>query len=141
VVGPGKSGDFNGDGSADILLRHTSGILHTWLLNGTSIAAAARPGASGATDGRGVADFNGDGKADLLMRHTSGVFYIWPERHEHHGRRLAGGAGLDWTVEGLGDFNGDGKADILLRHTSGAFYIWLMNGTTIVGVGSPAGPA
>ena len=36
-----------------------------------------------------------------------------------------------------GDFNGDGKADILWRHSSGTVYVWLMNGTTVIGAGSP----
>ena len=47
-----------------------------------------------------------------------------------------GSVGLDWTIQGVGDFNGDGKADILWRHTSGLVGIWLMNGTSIVGMGS-----
>jgi hypothetical protein len=38
----------------------------------------------------------------------------------------------------VGDFNGDGKADILWRHSSGLVYVWLMDGTTIIGEGSPA---
>ena len=36
-----------------------------------------------------------------------------------------------------GDFNGDGKADILWRNASGEVYEWLLNGTNIIGEGSP----
>jgi hypothetical protein len=37
------------------------------------------------------------------------------------------------------DFNGDGKSDILWRHTSGTVYEWVLNGTNIIGQGSPGG--
>ena len=30
----------------------------------------------------------------------------------------------------------DGKADILWRHTSGATYLWLMNGLSVLSIGS-----
>jgi hypothetical protein len=36
-----------------------------------------------------------------------------------------------------GDFNGDGRADILWRNASGEVYVWLMNGTNLIGAGSP----
>jgi hypothetical protein len=40
----------------------------------------------------------------------------------------------------VGDVNGDGKADLVWRNTSdGNTAIWLMNGTTIVSSGFPAG--
>src|SRR5205085_1360931 len=78
VVTSGRSGDFNGDGTADILWRHTSGAVYEWLLNGTSIIGQGSPG-SASTDWTivGVGDFNGDGTADILWRHTSGLVYIW----------------------------------------------------------------
>ena len=49
-----------------------------------------------------------------------------------------GSADLSWTIQGVGDFNGDGKADILWRHSSGLVYIWLLDGTSIIGSGSPS---
>jgi hypothetical protein len=45
----------------------------------------------------------------------------------------------DWTIVSVGDLNGDTKADILWRHTSGALSIWFMNGTSVIGTGSPGG--
>jgi hypothetical protein len=35
------------------------------------------------------------------------------------------------------DLDGDGRSDILWRHTSGGVYEWLMNGTSVIGQGSP----
>ncbi|HXJ83042.1 MAG TPA: FG-GAP-like repeat-containing protein [Candidatus Methylomirabilis sp.] len=37
------------------------------------------------------------------------------------------------------DFNGDGRSDILWRHSSGVVYEWQLNGTTVIGTGSPGG--
>jgi hypothetical protein len=48
-----------------------------------------------------------------------------------------GGSDSDWHIVGVGDFNGDGRADILWRHTSGFVSQWLVDGTTIIGAGSP----
>src|SRR5262249_60061588 len=43
-----------------------------------------------------------------------------------------------WTVAGTGDFNGDGVSDILWYNTtSGQVVIWLINGTSVIGGGSP----
>ena len=71
-------GDFNGDGKADILWRHTSGALYTWFMDGTRIPNSGVPGNQG-TDWsvQGVGDFNGDHKADIVWRHTSGGFSTW----------------------------------------------------------------
>src|SRR5882724_8417633 len=49
------------------------------------------------------------------------------------------GAGPCTTSTRRGDFDGDGKSDILWRHTSGTLYQWLLNGTTVIGAGSPGG--
>jgi hypothetical protein len=37
----------------------------------------------------------------------------------------------------VGDLNGDGKADILWWNSSGEVYEWLLNGTSVIGSGSP----
>ncbi|MBM0203756.1 matrixin family metalloprotease [Micromonospora sp. STR1s_5] len=89
VLGPEwqllSSGDFNGDGSADLLWKNTSGQLALWEMNGTAI----NPSASGAVTYNGsavtlgpewklasVGDVNGDGTSDLLWDNgsTSGLW-------------------------------------------------------------------
>lgn len=30
-------GDFNGDGKTDVLWRHSSGAVHAWLIDGTTV--------------------------------------------------------------------------------------------------------
>jgi hypothetical protein len=70
--------DFNNDGKADILWRHTSGTVAMWLMNGASITSNLGV-ATIPTDWTivGVGDFNNDGKADILWRHTSGTVAMW----------------------------------------------------------------
>jgi hypothetical protein len=127
-------GDFNGDGSADILWRDTSGAVAVWLTDGNSVTNGPVI-ASIPTDWfiAGVGDFNGDGKADILWRRTSGAVAVWLM----DGTTVMTGpviatASTDWAIAGVGDFNGDGKADILWWHTSGAVAVWLMDGTTVM---------
>ena len=74
------SGDFNGDGKADILWQNTStGQRGIWLMNGTtfqSFVSFATVDTSWSIAGSG--DFNGDGKADILWQNTStGQRGIW----------------------------------------------------------------
>ena len=131
--------DFSGDGTADILWRHSSGAVSLWFISGTENAGSGWLGTVDTDWGiQGVGDFNGDGQADILWRHSSGAGYLWLM----NGTSIAGSGwlgtvGTDWGIQGVGDFNGDGKADILWRHGSGATYLWLMNGTTIAASGSP----
>ncbi|HQY47575.1 MAG TPA: VCBS repeat-containing protein, partial [Usitatibacteraceae bacterium] len=70
--------DFNGDGKADFLWRHTSGDTWVWLMNGATFQAAGgigNPGTSWSV--RAFGDFDGDGKSDLVWRHTDGTTYLW----------------------------------------------------------------
>ncbi len=41
-------GDFNGDGTSDILWRNDSGALAEWLMNGTAIVSSVTPSSNGA---------------------------------------------------------------------------------------------
>jgi hypothetical protein len=74
-------GDFNADGMADILWRHsTTGQVIIWLMNSTVRTSRASPGTVSDLNYQiqGVGDFNADGMADILWRHsTTGQIYVW----------------------------------------------------------------
>ena len=164
-----RMGDFNGDGGADALLRHTDGRWRYYRMGGAAGDGARNPVSSVLPDGEpaslpdnptvsvaGVGDFNGDGRDDVLMRLASGSWRYYPM----DGGSVLPGRGqvalptdLAWEVEGIGDFNGDGKDDVLMRRLNGLwpfeqgyFNQWAddwryyaMDGRNVLGEGSPAG--
>ncbi len=130
-------GDFNGDGTDDVLLRHTDGTWHYYAMNGGEVVEAESGEAEISTDLddhlAGIGDFNGDGKDDVLLRNIDGTFHLTPM----DGRKaIVGQAGdaeitsdLEYIVAGIGDLNGDDKADVLLRHEShGSWLVYAMDG-------------
>ena len=151
-----RLGDFDGDGSADVLLRHADGHWRYFPMAGGRVlpsgGAANRVTLNRAWQTAGVGDFNGDGRADILMRLANGRWRYYPM----DGRQVLpgnGGAALPadpaWRAAGVGDFDGDGKADVLLRRldgqwegeTGGRWRYHLMDGRTVRGAGQPAGLA
>jgi FG-GAP-like repeat len=74
------TGDFNGDGKADILWRDTTtGAVAIWMLNGLQVLQSGVFGAVPTNSGiAGVGDFDGDSKSDLLWRdNNTGTVVIW----------------------------------------------------------------
>lgn len=71
--------DFDGDGNADILWRYPNGIVHLWLMNGSSFITSLQiMGPTTAWQVSHVADFNGDGMSDLLWRNSiDGSVVMW----------------------------------------------------------------
>jgi len=132
-------GDFTGDGTSDILWRHTTGgDMWLWPMAGGAKAADAYVGTVADTNWeiRGQGDLDGDGTADLLWRHKlDGTIYYW---------RMLGGqpvselyvATVDvaYDIAGTADFDGDRKADILWRNpAAGDLWLWRMNGAELLG--------
>lgn len=124
---PGSDGDFNGDGSFDILWRNSGdGRNAIWRSANASTPQAVSTVADPAWRTVGVGDFNGDGRDDILWRHgVSGANAVWPSGNLAGGYMLASVTDLSWQVAGVGDFDGDGRDDMLWRHRhSGANAIW-----------------
>ncbi len=142
----GGVGDFDSDGSADLLWRQTSGALAIWDINGATVSSsntvtyqgnAIAPDASWSV--AGIGDFNRDGNADILWRQSSGVLSIWQMNGSavqssasitYQGNVIAPDA--SWKVVEIGDFNGDGSSDILWRNDNGSMSEWIMNGSQIM---------
>jgi hypothetical protein len=132
------TGDFDGDGKADILWRNSStGENYIYFMNGSTIALEAyvRTVADQNWQVAGIGDFDGDGKADILWRNAStGENYIY---FMHGSAIFAEGylrtvADPSWQIVGVGDFDGDAKSDILWRNsTTGENYLYPMDGTMI----------
>jgi FG-GAP-like repeat len=133
------SGDYNGDGRADILWRNSaSGENYIYFMNGATIIGEGQVRTVTDQSWRiaGSGDFNGDGRDDILWRNAAtGENYV----HLMNGASIVGEGylrpvpDLDWKVVGVGDFNFDGRDDILWRNTAtGENYLYPMNGMEIL---------
>ena len=75
------TGDFNGDGRDDILLRNADGRVTNWLGqgNGGFTGNFANADANAGLDWHieGIGDYNGDGRDDVLWRNNSGDLFDW----------------------------------------------------------------
>jgi hypothetical protein len=131
------AGDFNGDGSQDVLWQCTNGQPQVWLMNGTNLTSTQNVGTNPGSAWKiiSVGDFNGDRKADILWQNSStGQAMVWLMNGTSVASSATLGAspGANWKVMGTGDFDGDGKSDVLWQNSStGATQIWLMNGTSV----------
>ena len=65
------AGDFNGDGTDDVLLK-SGNYYGAWLVNNGNAAGWMGLGDLGNVTVEQIADFNGDGKDDLRIRTSAG---------------------------------------------------------------------
>ncbi|MBP2316966.1 FG-GAP repeat domain-containing protein, partial [Azospirillum soli] len=160
AVAPGAAwqvegtGDFTGDGKADLVWRNTSsGQMLVWAMNGATVTSSNAVQLNGANVAPGtawavesVADLSGDGKADILWRNGgTGQLLLWEMNGstvsasnvvQLNGAAATITAASGWTVAQARDFNGDGKADILWRNTAtGQVSLWTMDGRTATSTG------
>ncbi len=128
-------GDFDGDGSADLVGRKVGTknlLLHRGRGDGSfrpPVELAADWSAYDTTTG--VDDLDGDGSPDLLVRADNRLHLV-----PGHGDRLSAPEQLDrgWArfdlVTGRGDVSGDGIPDVLARSSAtGMTYVYPGDGT------------
>ncbi|MFJ3536122.1 FG-GAP-like repeat-containing protein [Streptomyces sp. NPDC090109] len=146
VTRPAAPHDFDDDGTADLLVRDTGGVL--WRF-GTRPAAPggslADTGGSRVGGGWGaydrletVGDVAGSTAPDVIAREKSGVLWLYQgtgDRDKPLAARTRIGSGWQTYTElaGGSDLTGDGRADLVATDKAGA--LWLYKGT-----GSAAAP-
>ena len=131
-----RRGDFNGDGTTDVLWRNTStGHDLIWFMSGAAVTGGSATFIVDLSFTPYVGDFNGDDRADILWyNQNGGMIDIWllNGTGSPFARRSYISMGGAWRIGGIRDFNGDGKDDVLWRNTStGNCLIWYLNGTTV----------
>ena len=133
-----RLGDFNGDGRADLLLRHSDGGWRYHAGNGASAAPGepVRITTKSEWYWAGAGDFNGDGRDDVMLRRDDGAWVYYPLDGTRVIVEERGWANLtrrlDFRVVGVGDFNADGRDDILMRRDDGAWAYYPMNGRRVI---------
>jgi ELWxxDGT repeat protein len=134
---PAATGDFDGDGRAELVMRDTqSGATTLWAFGAAaSVQQQLIHGGNNLTWSIvGSRDFDGDGKSDILWRNLDGSTVLWLMNGAaiRESRFIHLGGNTDWTIAALGDFDGDTKADILWRNKqTGMTLIWLMDGLAL----------
>jgi hypothetical protein len=127
------SGDYDGDGRADILLRNrTLRYLGYWSMNGAEILTVTDLPEDLGSDWEVVdtGDYDGDGRADILWRGgAAAAIDVWlmkaPAEVDHV--ILSDGTSSRWEVAGSGDLDGNGQDDIVWRSRSSyALGSWLL---------------
>ena len=125
------TGDFNGDGTADILWHNTNGAASMWLMKSGAVSSKVSIGSVGTSwTIVGTGDFNGDAKTDILWHNSSGAAVIWFMGAS--GRTSTASFGpvpTAWSVVGTSAFSG-GDSDMLWRNANGATEIWFMSAGT-----------
>jgi hypothetical protein len=118
-----SSGDFNGDGFSDILLRDGAGNIQVDLMRGSSVESSAVLPAGAALTPIGTGDFNGDGKSDVLFSNAVGKAVIWTMDGTNKTGAFAAVAkpNAGSTLLGAADMNNDGISDLLWQNGSNVY--------------------
>ena len=113
--------DFDGAGTADLVLRHADGRHQLWALDGIGVASRvdftelARDAAIEA-----IADFDGDGKDDLLVKAADGSLAIWTMDGPAVKAVLPfAGAADGLAFLAVADLDADGGKDLVLATADG----------------------
>jgi FG-GAP-like repeat/Bacterial pre-peptidase C-terminal domain len=145
---PSGTGDFNNDGTSDLVWYNAAnGNVDLWELANGSWAASANLGSHPAGwQPSGIGDFDHNGASDILWYNsTSGNAEIWKiSNGQWAGSVNLGSHPAGWRPAGVGDFNHDGTADVLwYNSTSGNAEIWKISNGQWAGSGNlgahPAG--
>jgi hypothetical protein len=128
------TGDFNGDGYADLVWRDTTGQMVVWFMVGSVYTGELPLGIFPAsTVLAGIGDFDADGFADLLWRDTTtGALAVWfkasPAGAAHPSfRNLGTPPDLALSLKAVSDFDGDGRADLLWQDAQGHGTVWFLD--------------
>ena len=142
------SGDFNGDGNADLVATNFySDNVSVLLGNGLGGFGAATNFAVVSPFSVTVGDFNGDGKADLatVHRYSNNVSVLLGNGLGSFSAAASFAAGNETWAVTVADFNGDGNADLATANLAGNVSVLLGNGLGAFGaatnfsVGSKSG--
>ena len=94
-------GDFDGDGRADLLWRHTDGSAAVWYMNGPTVAIVQfLPGVPlSAWSVQAIGDYDGDGRDDIAWLSTDGnvVRWLMQGRSTVPLVQAIGGVGAGWS--------------------------------------------
>ncbi len=117
--------DFNGDGTADMVLQSGNTIVTWTIANGLYQAGSVITSNSGGFAIVGKGDFNADGTTDLLLQ-NGGSVASWTIQNGAYqsGTTITTGA-AGFSVVAVGDFDGDLDADIVLQG-NGTVVAWIM---------------
>src|SRR5262249_36647891 len=122
------TGDFNGDGRAEILWRADGGELLKSDAVGATLTSTSLGVLSSAWHVVGTGDFFGDGKQEAVVS-KAGEYKL----ADLNGGPLLGATittqSSKWSLADVGDYNGDGKYDLLFRTGVGDNKFVEANGT------------
>jgi RTX calcium-binding nonapeptide repeat (4 copies) len=122
------TGDFNGNGTSDVLQHQISAGLMTLralVVSNNVVQSAPTLGtidANWQVDGTG--DFNHNGTTDILVHLDSSagvrtLQVLTIQNNAVTSTTIIGQVGTNISVGGIGDFNGDGTSDILMHYDVG----------------------
>lgn len=123
------TGDYNGDGKADILWRDSTStkIQHT----GGTLDTLTIPAGY---DAKGSGHYTADANDDILLFNADTALLL--DGASHNTSVIIAGVPSGWDVKGTGYYNHDAFADIVWRNgTTGGNYLMLMNGSSILNQG------
>jgi Ca2+-binding RTX toxin-like protein len=132
--------DFNGDGAADMLWRHQSGVFTIWNAenNGFRMNSYVNAGVGNDWTLVGDGDFDGDGKSDLLWRHANGALAEWRSTGTGFEPNVVVYPYMSPTAAlTILDLDGDGADDILARWTDGSVEAYRGADITYMFTGAP----